>query len=122
MSTQSSTWATYHRLAALLIGLAGLKALLRDGDGLIRIEYLDVELGYLLEHVVGCDSRIEACLLCSELIQLDSIGVLSAVSHSPVARQRVRTVVIHLLHVCLNLISGNHCRALFRPRIVAYIL
>jgi len=112
----------YHCLAALLVGLACFQTLLRHGDSLVRVEYLHVELRNLLEHVVGCGSRVESCLLGSHLVQLHVVAVLVAVPHRPVARERVRSVVVNLIHARLHVAVRHRSSALLRPRRVAYVL
>ena len=58
----------HHSLAALLVGLTCFQALLAHVYSLVRVENLNIQLCYLLQHVVGSNGRVELGLLGSKLV------------------------------------------------------
>ena len=87
----------YHLLATVLVLQTRLIALLVHVDGLGGVEYLDVELGYLLLQFGCLCGRIELCSLAHQFVELHLRLSLAAVVKGVVAHHAVRAVVVHLV-------------------------
>ena len=93
----------HHRAPAFLILFAGLQTLTVHLDGFGHVEYLHEELGDGLLNVVRGLVNRQFRLFCRQLVNLQRVGVLTAVPYRPLRIHVVRTAIVRL--VCTRLVK-----------------
>ena len=109
-------------LSASLVLPRGLKRGPVHLNGIPRIEYLHIELCYLLLDAVGRGCTVQSGPVGGQPVHLHLVAVAPAVPNDPASAHAVRPVVVGLIHVGLHFVAGNGVASRLGPWVVGDVL